>query len=47
MRGTCLILHQLSVKLLGIEDPDEVVRCSLELLQHRTGAVGDRLSLAE
>lgn len=33
-----LILHQLSVKLLGIEDPDEVVRCALELLLNRTGA---------
>jgi two-component system response regulator HydG len=33
-----LLLHQLSLKLLGIEDPDEVVRTALELLQNRTGA---------
>jgi Nif-specific regulatory protein len=33
-----LILHQLSLRLLGIEDPDEVVRVALELLQHRTAA---------
>ncbi len=33
-----LLLHQLSVKLLGIEDPDEVVRCALNLLHDRTGA---------
>ena len=33
-----LILHQLSLKLLGIEDPDQVVRCSLDLLHVRTGA---------
>ncbi len=33
-----LVLHQLSVKLLGIQDPDEVVRASLDLLHHRTGA---------
>ncbi len=33
-----LVLHQLSLKLLGIEDPDEVVHTSLDLLSHRTGA---------
>ncbi len=38
MARDLLILHQLSIKLLGIEDPDEVVRVSLERLYHRTGA---------
>ncbi len=33
-----LVLHRLSLQLLGIEDPDEVVHTSLELLYHRTGA---------
>jgi Nif-specific regulatory protein len=33
-----LLLHRLSVKLLGIDEPDEVVRCSLDLLHDRTGA---------
>jgi two-component system, NtrC family, response regulator HydG len=33
-----LLLHQLSLKLLGLEEPDEVVRTSLELLFNRTGA---------
>jgi two-component system, NtrC family, response regulator HydG len=33
-----LTLHQLSVKLLGCTDPDEVVRVSLELLRARTNA---------
>jgi len=33
-----LTLHQLSMKLLGCTDPDEVVRVSLELLRDRTGA---------
>ncbi len=33
-----LLLHQLSVKLLGIDDPDQVVRCSLDMLHDRTGA---------
>ena len=27
-----LLLHQLSIRLLGVEDPDEVVRISLDLL---------------
>ena len=31
-------LHQLSLQLLGIDDPDEVVRVSLDLLLHHTGA---------
>jgi Nif-specific regulatory protein len=33
-----LALHQLGIKLLGCEEPDEVVRISLELLHDRTGA---------
>jgi two-component system response regulator HydG len=33
-----LTLHQLSMKLLGCSDPDEVVRVSLELLRDRTKA---------
>jgi len=33
-----LTLHQLSMKLLGCTDPDEVVRVSLELLADRTKA---------
>lgn len=33
-----LTLHQLSVRLLGCTDPDEVVRVSLELLRDRTRA---------
>ncbi len=33
-----LTLHQLSMRLLGCTDPDEVVRVSLELLQARTKA---------
>jgi two-component system response regulator HydG len=33
-----LLLHQLSVELLGVADPDEVIRISLNLLQERTGA---------
>src|SRR6476660_8455504 len=33
-----LTLHQLSMKLLGCTDPDEVVRVSLELLRERTRA---------
>lgn len=33
-----LMLHQLSVKLLGCSDPDEVVRVALELLRERTKA---------
>jgi two-component system, NtrC family, response regulator HydG len=33
-----LTLHQLSMKLLGCTDPDEVVRVSLELLRDRTAA---------
>jgi DNA-binding NtrC family response regulator/pSer/pThr/pTyr-binding forkhead associated (FHA) protein len=33
-----LTLHQLSMKLLGCTDPDEVVRVSLELLSERTHA---------
>ena len=33
-----LVLHQLSLKLLGIDDPDEVVHTALEMLHHRTGA---------
>jgi Nif-specific regulatory protein len=33
-----LMLHQLSLRLLGCSDPDEVVRASLELLQARTSA---------
>jgi two-component system, NtrC family, response regulator HydG len=33
-----LMLYQLSIKLLGATDPDEVVRVALELLQHRTKA---------
>jgi len=33
-----LTLHQLSMKLLGCTDPDEVVRVSLELLRERTKA---------
>ncbi len=33
-----LLLHQLSLKLLGIDDPDEVVRTALEMLLNRTGA---------
>jgi two-component system, NtrC family, response regulator HydG len=33
-----LTLHQLSMKLLGCSDPDEVVRVSLELLRDRTRA---------
>lgn len=33
-----LTLHQLSLKLLGCTDPDEVVRISLELLGERTRA---------
>jgi two-component system response regulator HydG len=33
-----LTLHQLSMKLLGCSDPDEVVRVSLELLRERTRA---------
>jgi Nif-specific regulatory protein len=33
-----LTLHQLSVRLLGCTDPDEVVRVSLELLRERTRA---------
>ena len=33
-----VLLHQLSVKLLGIDDPDEVIRCSVDLLHDRTGA---------
>jgi two-component system, NtrC family, response regulator HydG len=31
-----LTLHQLSVRLLGCSDPDEVIRVSLDLLHHRT-----------
>jgi Nif-specific regulatory protein len=33
-----LLLYQLSLELLRIEGPDEVVRMALERLQHRTGA---------
>jgi transcriptional regulator with GAF, ATPase, and Fis domain len=33
-----LTLHQLSLKLLGCTDPDDVVRVSLELLRERTRA---------
>jgi two-component system response regulator HydG len=33
-----LTLHQLSMRLLGCTDPDEVVRVSLELLRERTRA---------
>jgi Nif-specific regulatory protein len=33
-----LTLHQLSMKLLGCSEPDEVVRVSLELLRERTKA---------
>ncbi len=33
-----LVLYQLSIKLLGCEQPDEVVRTSLELLQAQTRA---------
>jgi Nif-specific regulatory protein len=33
-----LILYQLSIKLLGCEQPDEVVRISLELLKEQTHA---------
>lgn len=33
-----MLLHQLSLRLLGIDDPDEVVRTSLEMLHNRTGA---------
>ena len=33
-----LTLHQLSMKLLGCSDPDEVVQVSLELLRERTKA---------
>ncbi len=33
-----LTLYQLSIKLLGCDDPDEVIRTSLELLQERTKA---------
>ncbi len=33
-----LTLHQLSIKLLGCTDPDQVVRESLDLLQQRTRA---------
>lgn len=33
-----VLLHQLSVKLLGIDDPDDVVRNSIDLLHDRTGA---------
>jgi len=33
-----VMLHQLSLKLLGIDEPDEVVRTSLEALLNRTGA---------
>jgi two-component system, NtrC family, response regulator HydG len=31
-------LHQLSLRLLGIEEPDEVARVALDLLWHHTGA---------
>jgi two-component system response regulator HydG len=31
-----LMLHQLSVRLLGCSDPDECIRVSLDLLHHRT-----------
>ena len=33
-----LTLHQLSIRLLGCTDPDEVIRASLELLHQRTKA---------
>ena len=33
-----MLLYQLSIRLLGCEDPDEVVRVSLELLKVRTQA---------
>jgi two-component system response regulator HydG len=33
-----LLLHQLSIRLLGVEDPDEVMRISLDLLHTRTKA---------
>ena len=33
-----LLLYQLSIKLMGCEDPDEVIRISLELLQEWTRA---------
>ena len=34
----CLTLFQLSIRLLGCSDPDEVVRVSLDLLQQQTRA---------
>ncbi len=33
-----MVLHELSIQLLGLEDPDEVVQCSLDLLFRRTKA---------
>jgi len=33
-----LVLHDLSVQLLGVSDPDEVVRTSIQLLHRRTRA---------
>lgn len=43
-----MLLYQLSIKLLGSSDPDEVIRIALDLLQKRTGAsVIGFLSLSE
>ncbi|QDU54814.1 sigma 54-interacting transcriptional regulator [Aeoliella mucimassa] len=33
-----MLLYQLCIKLLGCSDPNEVVMCSLDLLEKRTGA---------
>ena len=42
-----LLLHQLSLKLLGIEDPDEVVRTALETVAEPHGRVRRGVSLVE
>ena len=39
-----MLLYQLAIRLLGCDDPDEVIRISLELLKERTKAAVDRLS---
>ena len=38
-----MLLYQLAIRLLGCDDPDEVIRISLELLKERTKAAVDRL----
>ena len=37
-RHDLLLLYQLSIKLLGCDEPDEVMRVALELLRDRTHA---------